>query len=317
MKILLSKESDVPLHQQLAEQIVFLITTGRLRPSQDVESVRSVARRLKIHHNTVSKAYQDLVRRGWLTRRRGSRLCVRSLTPRESKAADARLDTLINNCIAQAREAGFPLQLLQTRVLARIFAQPPDHILVVEEELGLRRVIQAEIRSAVGRHVESCSLEEFIREPKLAIGAQIVALDYALPALALLLPHDRPPIPIKVASADEHIAVIRRLQEPSVVGVTSVSNVFVKIARSLLAPILGERHAFRDFTLPPNGRLDLDGIDIAFCDSLAISAVRCRRMFHYRLIATDCLSDIASILQPPSSKKLLKMVRKPSSRSSH
>ena len=76
MRISLSKNSDVPVRQQLAEQIVFLITTGKLRAGEPLPSVRAFARRLKVHHNTVSEAYQDLVRRNWLTRQRGSRLIV-------------------------------------------------------------------------------------------------------------------------------------------------------------------------------------------------------------------------------------------------
>jgi GntR family transcriptional regulator len=76
MQITLSKDSEVPLRQQLAEQIVFLITTGQLHAGEELPSVRALARMCKVHHNTVSEAYQDLVRRGWLTRRRGSRLLV-------------------------------------------------------------------------------------------------------------------------------------------------------------------------------------------------------------------------------------------------
>ena len=78
MEIRLSRESEVPLRRQLAEQIVFLIGVGKLRPGQQLPSVRELARRLKIHHNTVSGAYQALVRRTWLVRQRGSRLVVGS-----------------------------------------------------------------------------------------------------------------------------------------------------------------------------------------------------------------------------------------------
>ena len=68
MQIVVSKDSDVPLRQQLAEQIVFLITTGQLQAGAELPSVRALGRLSKVHHNTVSEAYQDLVRRGWLTR---------------------------------------------------------------------------------------------------------------------------------------------------------------------------------------------------------------------------------------------------------
>ena len=42
MQIALSKTSDVPLRQQLAEQIVFLITTGQLQFGEELPSVRSL-----------------------------------------------------------------------------------------------------------------------------------------------------------------------------------------------------------------------------------------------------------------------------------
>src|SRR5258706_14844089 len=78
MQIQVSKDSDVPLRQQIVEQIVFQITTEKLKPGQPLSSVRELARRLKIHHNTVSEAYQELVRRRWLVRQGpGSRLLVR------------------------------------------------------------------------------------------------------------------------------------------------------------------------------------------------------------------------------------------------
>src|SRR5215510_13315523 len=76
MDIRIDSESDVPIRQQLTEQIVFLIVTDRLKAGQKLPSVRELARRLKIHHNTVSECYQDLVGRRWLQRRRGSRLIV-------------------------------------------------------------------------------------------------------------------------------------------------------------------------------------------------------------------------------------------------
>ena len=61
MQIVLSKDSDVPLRQQLAEQIVFLITTGQLQAGAELPSVRALGRLSKVHHNTVSEAYQDLM----------------------------------------------------------------------------------------------------------------------------------------------------------------------------------------------------------------------------------------------------------------
>jgi len=144
MQISLSKSSDVPLRQQLAEQIVFLITTGELRAGEQLPSVRALARRVKVHHNTVSEAYQDLVRREWLTRRRGSRLVV-GVRAGSGQRSPANLDELINESIRRAKEMGYSLKVLTERVRERLLAEPPDHILVVEQEAGLREIIRKEV----------------------------------------------------------------------------------------------------------------------------------------------------------------------------
>lgn len=124
MQVSLGKNSDVPLHEQLAEQIVYLITSGKLKSSQQLASVRSLARQLHIHHNTVSRAYQDLVRRGWLRRRRGSRLYVGASPEVNPKTARRSLDELINESIDRAREMGYSLQELRARSLS---ASPHSH----------------------------------------------------------------------------------------------------------------------------------------------------------------------------------------------
>ena len=61
MDIRISKVSEVSLRLQIGRQIAFLIATGKLKPGEALPSVRGLADRLKIHHNTVSQAYQDLV----------------------------------------------------------------------------------------------------------------------------------------------------------------------------------------------------------------------------------------------------------------
>ena len=76
MNIRIDKESEATIREQLREQIVYLIAIGNLEPGESLPSVRSLARRLKIHPNTVSQAYQDLVG-DWLVRRHGTRTVVR------------------------------------------------------------------------------------------------------------------------------------------------------------------------------------------------------------------------------------------------
>ncbi len=292
MRLSLSKNSDVPLQQQLTEQLVYLIATGGLPDGKQLPSVRSLARTLGIHHNTVSKAYQDLILRGWATGRHGSRLSVgHQHGPRSVRD----LDGVINQTIQIARQMGYSLQTLQGRVLERLFEQAPDHILVVEEEAELRLIIQAEICAKIGRFVESCSAEQLKKSPQLVLGAQVVAPDYASQHLRALVPEHQAGVMLKFAGADEHVELISRLAEPSMIAMASVSPSLLKTGRSLLAPVLGRRHTFRKFLLPLTGNADLRGMDIVFCDSLAMPMVRCNNKIHYRLVAPGCLDDLAAV----------------------
>ncbi len=204
MKISLSKNSDVPLWQQLAEQIVVLIATGQLLAGQQLPSVRALARRVKVHHNTVSEAYQDLVRRNWLTRQHGSRLVV-GTGPSSGQKSPSSLDELINESIQRAKQMGYSLRALTECVRNRLLAEPPDHFLVVEEEPELREIIRHEVQEKLAWPVESCTPEQFEKESALAVGAQVFAPSHTVERLKRFVPQNRPPVSITYSVADEHI----------------------------------------------------------------------------------------------------------------
>jgi DNA-binding transcriptional regulator YhcF (GntR family) len=297
MEIQLTKNSDTPPHQQLAEQIVFLITMGKLRPSEQLPSVRALARRLGIHRNTVSKAYQDLVRRGWVRGRPGSRLSVAPAVYLRGRPTHDKLDELIDQSTERARAMGYSLAVLRQRVAARLALQPPDHFLVVESEPGLRQIIRAEIYAALRKPVEGCSPDQFLKSPALAAGAQIVVPEYAFHLLEPVASSDWPPIRLLFCTADAHIKFVQNLREPSIIAVASVIKTLLKTARSVLASAVGRKHSFRDVPVGARERPDLRGADVVFCDSLTMGRVRCKRKLHYQLISQDCMGEIAAILE--------------------
>lgn len=296
MKIRLSKNSEIPVHQQLAEQIVFLISTGKLRPSEQLPSVRALARLLGIHRNTVSKAYAELVSRDWLKRKKGSRLSVVPAVYLRGRDSHDKLDELIDQSTERAREMGYSLATLRKRVAERLALQPPDHVLVVEPESGLRMIIQKELRGVIKMRVEGCSPEEFL-QGKGVPGAQVVVPEYAFPLLGPVVSNDWPPIRLIFSNADEHCKSIRELKEPSVIAVVSVSKTFLKTAHSILAEALGKRHAIRKVLMRAVPHPDLSGADVVFCDSIAMDAVPSRRRIHYRLLSKQSLAEVAALGQ--------------------
>jgi DNA-binding transcriptional regulator YhcF (GntR family) len=285
--------SDVPIRQQLTEQIIFRIATGSLTTEAPLPSVRELARRLKIHHNTVSSAYQDLVKNGWVARHRGSRMVVISrealVKPQNAKS----LDDIINLTIHLAQAMGYSLQTLRERVRDRLKTASPDHILVIEKSRDLREILCDEIRSALPYTVNGCSPDELASTPGLAIGALAVAPLYSIDRTDQLFPKDRPVVAIRYNPADEHIRSIRERRQPSTIAVVSASSRFLEVARSILAPAIGKHHQLHEVLLPAAKLPSSRAADIIFCDSIAKRRLRLSKVSHYRLIAPSSLEAIA------------------------
>jgi len=295
--ILIDKKSEMPVWQQLAEQITFSIATEKLKPGEALPSVRELSRRLKIHRNTVSQAYRDLKRRAWLVGQRGSRVAVRERRLASQRAGESDLDDLINATIQLAREQGYSLQELRERVKKRLLAQPPDRVLVVEQEAGLRRLLQEETRSVLNKPVEGCSIEDLAADRDLAIGALTVAAQYLIANVEPLVPKGMPAIPLAFRAADEQINLLRKLRQPSVIAVVSVSEVFLRTARSLLGPALGQRHTLTEFLFPMESRSTLRAMDVIFADSIVYPQLTSSKSILYRLIRPSSLEYLVSAMK--------------------
>ncbi len=159
MKLWLSKISDVPLRDQLATQIAMAILSGDYAAGQRLPSTRELAMRLHIHQNTVSAAYRDLARRGWVDFRKGSGIYARS---HASAAIDSEheLDYLIQSFFETAREKGYSLAQVQASMKRWLEMQPPDHFLVIEREPALREILAAEVEQATGFRVAAAGVED-------------------------------------------------------------------------------------------------------------------------------------------------------------
>lgn len=66
MYIQLDFESDVPIYEQLKNEIVFGIAKKELLPGERLPSVRALASDIGINLHTVNKAYQQLKQEGFL-----------------------------------------------------------------------------------------------------------------------------------------------------------------------------------------------------------------------------------------------------------
>ena len=310
MRIRISKQSEVPLREQIAEQIIFRIATEELKPGQTVPSVRGLARQLQIHHNTVSHVYTRLVRGGWLAGKRGGRLLVRPQDEYTRVTRVQDLDSMINAVIRVAREGGHSLQELRNRVRERLLEQPPDHLLFIDNDPGLRQIFHEEIREAVKWPVRGCALEELRHNPGLVVGALPVVAQHHLSEVAPLLPKTRPAVCVTYSQADDHIERIRNLSESSLIVLVSVSEIFLKTARGLLAPVIENHHTLSEFMWPVKRLSDLRAADLVLCDSIAFPKLRHRRRLLYRLIVPSSVDYIVSAMNTYCEMRRAKVSRR-------
>ena len=175
MQIWLSKDSDVSIREQLMAQVKLAILSQDLKPGQRLPSTRELARRLKIHSNTVSAAYRELTERGWVEMRAGSGIYVRKFNREIELEAQLDLDNLIVEFLQVARRKGFSLAEIQARVKHWLRLQPPDHFLIIDPDPEFREILIAEIRNATGFRTLGASIEDCANRGNL-VGAVPVAL---------------------------------------------------------------------------------------------------------------------------------------------
>lgn len=66
MKIILKNKSDVPIYEQIEEQIKAQILEGKIGEDEQLPSIRQLARDLKISVITTTRVYNDLSEEGFI-----------------------------------------------------------------------------------------------------------------------------------------------------------------------------------------------------------------------------------------------------------
>lgn len=71
IEIKITPGGNRPIYQQVIDQVRGTIAAGKLSVGDPLPSVRGLAERLVVNHNTIAKAYAELVRDGTLESRQG------------------------------------------------------------------------------------------------------------------------------------------------------------------------------------------------------------------------------------------------------
>ena len=108
-KITLDKDSHVPIHYQIRDQIAEMIQAGQLKAGDRLPTMRALAEKLGVNFNTVAHAYRELDREGLVRIQRGQGSFVRQApAPKElARLRERKLAELVETLFETAERLGY------------------------------------------------------------------------------------------------------------------------------------------------------------------------------------------------------------------
>lgn len=99
-------DTTSPLWVQLRNRIAFLISSGYLKPGDQLPKIRELAAELSINFNTVNRSYLSLSSDGYVKSVRGKGVFVCEVTKPESEVRRDELETLLFDCLMACKKLG-------------------------------------------------------------------------------------------------------------------------------------------------------------------------------------------------------------------
>jgi len=295
MQLWFARGSEITIREQLVTQVILGILSDDLAPGQRLPSTRELARRFRLHPNTVSAGYRQLERERWVEFRHGSGVYVRERKPDLAPSSALALDQLIARLFRSARELGAPLSTVRSRLRQWLELQPPDYFLLIEPEEELRRIVAAEIARAVTFPVQSCNLHDC---PKTLDGAIPVVLPNRA-AMRQALPEGVDVLTLHFRSVPTSLAGWLPAPSGALIGIASRWPDFLKLARTMLnaAGFHPDALVFRD-ARKVNWQRGLKQTAAVICDSVTATE-----------LPAGCWAIPFPLLSEPSIEELRHYVR--------
>lgn len=298
MQVRIRRNSGVPVKDQIRAQIELAMLSGELPRGSRLPPIRSWARKLKVHANTISAAYRDLGASGHVVVRSGSGVYVE---PRPRRTA---LQATVASKLKEAVEAALATGLDKDDILAAVgrFAEPqkPQGILVVDPSREMGAVYASEIREALGAEVRVATLDELDQNPRLAAGLVVAVLPYhvgrvegvaalgRLVVFTLGLPNPETLIPPGIASG--------------MVLVVSESPLFLSFARVSLKSVLSDDFDIQTCALENEKlwRRFLGAADLIIADAVSaprLSAAGASPLTRLKLLSEESMARLKDALR--------------------
>ncbi|MBC7798348.1 MAG: GntR family transcriptional regulator [Pyrinomonadaceae bacterium] len=273
MRLWLSKNSEIPLREQLARQIVLAIISGDLIDGAKLPSVREMAIRHDVHQNTVSAVYRVLEAKGWVESQRGRGVFVKKQSDatinKAVSSSQNEIDDLFANFLNSTKTRGFSSSQVEERLRHWLARPKVNRILLVENDAELRNILRFELETTCDLNVIESSVVD-IAKFEFDENTIIAAFD----DLQTKLPPKSRFVKLKINSVQSEIHGKKRPEQSELVGIVSRCETFLSWANTMLTAtgIEREQLVFRDAKIE-NWRNGLQNCAFVITDSFIANEI--------------------------------------------
>ena len=281
--IWLTRNSAAPIHDQLVTQILLGILSKDLKPDQRLPSIRSLARILRVHPNTISGVYHELVSRGWLESRHGSGVYVRD-APHPPKS---RVDLLVASFVEAARSEGWTNSMIRQSLECELVRDSRSQIVLFEPEPELRQVLLREIEQATG-------IRPGVSDEPHTGDVLTIALQGRAQMLENAIPPGAPRLLLQMISIPGAMLGQRRPLPNELIALASASHDIMTRAKTVLLAAGIEPSAIVDCDpREPGWRARALACDVAIADVIAGEGLGTHpRLYVFRVLSDEALEGI-------------------------
>lgn len=292
MKIWLSKNSEIPIGEQLIIQITLGIVSGDLPTGERIPSTRELARRFQIHANTVGAAYKKLSEKGLIEFRKGSGFYV-CAAKSGNATGEFELDLLVGEFFRNAQSRGFSRDEIEKHLSKRLTAQAPETILVVEPDENMRAILVEEIGAATDFQIVGVNLEEF-KDKHRTTHAIVAAMTDEKANIEHLLQDEKASVFLIARSVSGSMKDEPPPPTNDLIAVASGWDDFLNLAKTVLvaANVEADSIILRS-TKEANWQKGLKDASMIICDALTAKELGGdRRVRPFRLISDNSLDEL-------------------------
>lgn len=291
MRFWISKNGELPVREQLVRQVLLGILSEDLPAGHKLPSVRAVARRHRIHSNTVSAAYHELLEQGWLELRRGSGLYVRPMS--STGQGQGELDSLLGVMLHEARRRGYEPEEVLRRLDYMIRPLAYERVLIAEPDAAMREILKAELGEQLRMPIETLETLDGLLASDLG-RSLVVALPTRAAKARHLLPRNVHCITLRLSSVNRALEAQTRPGPEIVVSILSRSTEIRYWARAMLIAV----------GLDPECLCEIDATSEDWRERLTAGAFVVTDVVSARVLPSGCLAKVFRVIAESSMTEL-------------